>query len=143
MHAVLDRLDDVTDSRSYRAEVLAGLREVLGFDWYAWVGTDPETAVGVDPLASVPDLHELPSIVRLRYGTHVNRWTSLDGRRGAWVAGGRTASSGARHSATTAWPTSPRSSSGTRTGPGASSSCGRRARTTPTTSACWPTSRRC
>ena len=79
MHAVLDRLDDVTDSRSYRAEVLAGLREVLGFDWYAWVGTDPETAVGVDPLASVPDLQELPRIVRLRYGTHVNRWTSLDG----------------------------------------------------------------
>ena len=56
MHAILDRLDDVTDSRPYRAEVLAGLRDVLGFDWYAWVGTDPGTTVGVDPLAAVPDL---------------------------------------------------------------------------------------
>jgi DNA-binding CsgD family transcriptional regulator len=79
MHAVLDRLEDAADSRSYRAEVLAGLRDVLGFDWYAWVGTDPGTTVGVDPLASVPDLAELPRIVRLRYRTAVNRWTSLDG----------------------------------------------------------------
>jgi DNA-binding CsgD family transcriptional regulator len=79
VHAVLDRLEDLTDSRSYRAEVLAGLRDALGFDWYAWVGTDPATSVGVDPVASVPDLQELPRIVRLRYRTPVNRWTGLDG----------------------------------------------------------------
>ena len=79
VHAVLDRLDAVSDSRSYRAEVLAALRDAMGFDWFAWVGTDPATAVGVDPLASVPELHELPGIVRLRYQTPVNRWTSLEG----------------------------------------------------------------
>jgi DNA-binding CsgD family transcriptional regulator len=79
IHAVLDRLDAVTDSRSYRAEVLAAVRDAVGFDWFAWVGTDPATAVGVDPLASVPDLRQLPGIVRLRYQTPVNRWTSLDG----------------------------------------------------------------
>jgi len=79
IHEVLDRLDDVTDSRSYRSEVLAGLRDALSFDWYAWVGTDPATTVGVDPLASVPDLRELPRVVRLRYQTPVNRWTDLDG----------------------------------------------------------------
>ncbi len=79
IHALLDRLDDLDDSRSYRAEVLAGLRAALGFDWFAWVATDPATSVGVDPLASVPDLRELPRIVRLRYGTPVNRWTGLDG----------------------------------------------------------------
>ena len=55
------------------------LRDDMGFDWFAWVGTDPATAVGVDPLASVPDLHELPRIVRLRYQTPVNRWTSFEG----------------------------------------------------------------
>ena len=78
-HAILDRLDKVTDSRTYRTEVLALLRDDVGFDWFAWVGTDPATAVGVDPLASVPDLHELPRIVRLRYLTSANRWTSFDG----------------------------------------------------------------
>lgn len=77
MHAVLDRLDAVDDSRSYRAEVVSALREALGFEWFAWVGTDPATAVGVDPLATVPDLRQLPRIVRLRYRTPVNRWTSL------------------------------------------------------------------
>jgi DNA-binding CsgD family transcriptional regulator len=79
IHAVLDRLDDVADSRSYRVEVLAGLRAALGFDWYAWVATDPATAVGADPVASVPDLRDLPRVVRLRYRTPVNRWTVLDG----------------------------------------------------------------
>jgi DNA-binding CsgD family transcriptional regulator len=79
IHAVLDRLDAVADSRSYRAEVVSALRDALGFEWFAWVGTDPATAVGVDPLASVPDLHQLPRIVRLRYQTPVNRWTTLGG----------------------------------------------------------------
>jgi DNA-binding CsgD family transcriptional regulator len=39
--------------------------------------TDPETTVGSAPLADVPAFEELPELVRLRYGTAVNRWTTL------------------------------------------------------------------
>ena len=67
-----------TDSRVFRAEVLDHLRRVVGFDWYAWVLTDPVTEVGVDPLAHLPELTVLPTVVRLKYLTAVNRWTSLD-----------------------------------------------------------------
>ena len=67
-----------TDSRAFRAEVLDHLRRVVGFDWYAWVLTDPVTEVGVDPLAHLPELTVLPAVVRLKYLTALNRWTSLD-----------------------------------------------------------------
>jgi hypothetical protein len=67
-----------TDSRVFRAEVLDRLRRVVAFDWYAWVLTDPVSTVGVDPLAHLPDLAVLPTVVRLKYLTVVNRWTSLD-----------------------------------------------------------------
>jgi DNA-binding CsgD family transcriptional regulator len=49
----------------------------VGFDAYAWLLTDPETEVGSDPLADVPCLPELPRLVRLKYATETNRWTSL------------------------------------------------------------------
>ena len=52
---------------------------MVGFDWYAWVLTDPGTTVGVDPFAHLPDLSVLPTVVRLKYLTPTNRWTSLDG----------------------------------------------------------------
>ena len=60
-----------------RADVLERLRVSMSFDWYAWVLTDPGTTVGVDPLAELPDLTELPRVVRLKYLTAKNRWTSL------------------------------------------------------------------
>ncbi len=68
-----------TDSRVFRAEVLDRLQRDVRFDWYAWVLTDPVTTVGVDPLAHLPDLAVLPTVVRLKYVTAVNRWTALDG----------------------------------------------------------------
>ncbi len=49
----------------------------MPFDAYAWVLTDPETTVGSAPLAAVPALAELPELIRLRYCTAVNRWTTL------------------------------------------------------------------
>src|SRR3954465_15649772 len=67
-----------TDTRAFRTEVIDRLRDVLGFDWYAWVLTDPATAVGVDPHAHLPDLSVLSRVVRLKYLTAVNRWTSLE-----------------------------------------------------------------
>jgi DNA-binding CsgD family transcriptional regulator len=65
------------DARTLRVEVLALLRQAIGFDAYVWLLTDPETSVGSAPLADVPCLPELPRLIRLKYLTTVNRWTSM------------------------------------------------------------------
>src|SRR3954468_19286333 len=65
------------DPRTLRVHLLQELRRAVDFDAYAWVLTDPETAVGSAPLADVPFLAELPRAIRLRYLTAVNRWTGL------------------------------------------------------------------
>ena len=67
------------DARTFRLEALATIRQVVGFDAYAWLITDPETSVGSSPLADVPCLPELPQAIRLKYLTAVNRWTGLPG----------------------------------------------------------------
>ena len=69
---------NAADSRVLRAELLARLRRVIEFDWYAWVLTDPTTSVGVDPLAEIPDPSAIPATIRLKYLTPLNRWTALD-----------------------------------------------------------------
>lgn len=65
------------DARGLRLDVVAELRRAVGFDAYAWLLTDPVTAVGTSPLADVPWLPELPQQIRLRYLTALNRWTAL------------------------------------------------------------------
>jgi DNA-binding CsgD family transcriptional regulator len=65
--------------RELRLEALAAIRRAVGFDAYAWLVTDPETAVGSSPLADVPCLSRLPQLIRLKYLTAVNRWTALPG----------------------------------------------------------------
>lgn len=65
------------DARTLRLEVLDAIRRAIGFDAYAWLLTDPETSVGSSPLADVPCLPQLPQLIRLKYLTTVNRWTSL------------------------------------------------------------------
>jgi DNA-binding CsgD family transcriptional regulator len=65
------------DTRTFRLEVLDAIRRATGFDAYAWLLTDPETSVGSSPLADVPCLPQLPQLIRLKYLTTVNRWTSL------------------------------------------------------------------
>ncbi len=65
--------------RALRLEALAVIRPAVGFDAYAWLLTDPETAVGSSPLADVPCLPGLPELIRLKYLTAVNRWTALPG----------------------------------------------------------------
>jgi DNA-binding CsgD family transcriptional regulator len=74
---VLQLCQGAADARTLRLEVLAVLRRVIGFDAYVWVVTDPETSVGSAPLADVPCLPELPRLIRLKYLTPVNRWTSM------------------------------------------------------------------
>lgn len=70
--------DRELDSRSFRTAVLAELHRVLEFDWHVWVLTDARTTVGVDPHAVVPDLTELPRMIRLKYLTSTHRWSQLD-----------------------------------------------------------------
>ena len=65
------------DARDLRRDVLAELREVIGFDAYVWLLTDPVTAVGAAPLADVPCMEELPSLIKAKYATHLHRWTVL------------------------------------------------------------------
>ena len=71
------------DARELRLDVLGELRRAIGFDAYAWLLTDPETWVGSAPLADVPCLPELPALIRLKYLTAVNRWTTLAAGRAA------------------------------------------------------------
>ncbi|HEX7188945.1 MAG TPA: helix-turn-helix transcriptional regulator [Actinomycetes bacterium] len=66
------------EARTLRAQLLGEIGQVVGFDAYAWLLTDPETCVGSTPLADVPNLADLPQLIRLKYLTDVNRWTRLD-----------------------------------------------------------------
>ena len=78
LHDRLDRLcESEVDARILRLQALEAIGRVVPFDAYAWVLTDPETEVGSAPLADVPSVAELPRLVRLRYLTAVNRWTTL------------------------------------------------------------------
>jgi len=74
---ILQLCEGDADARTLRLEALAVLRRVIGFDAYVWLVTDPETSVGSAPLADVPCLPELPRLIRLKYLTTVNRWTSM------------------------------------------------------------------
>jgi DNA-binding NarL/FixJ family response regulator len=67
------------DARTLRLQVLELLAETLGYDAFAWLLTDPETAVGASPIADVPCLPRLPELIRLKYLTPVNRWTTMPG----------------------------------------------------------------
>jgi DNA-binding CsgD family transcriptional regulator len=65
------------DDRALRAQVLDVVQRFVFFDAYAFLLTDPVTAVGCSPLAEVPNLATLPDLIRLKYLTPVNRWTGL------------------------------------------------------------------
>lgn len=69
------------ESRGLRQRILAEIVNAVPFDAYVWPLTDPETSVGTAPLADVPQalVAELPRLIRLKYLTDVNRWTTMDG----------------------------------------------------------------
>ncbi len=69
------------ESRALRQRVLAEIGRVVPFDAYVWPLTDPETSVGTAPLADVPAplLADLPRLIKAKYLTGINRWTTLDG----------------------------------------------------------------
>jgi DNA-binding NarL/FixJ family response regulator len=78
---LLERIEKIcqtlADTTALRLQLLDEIRRVVAFDAYAWLLTDPDTAVGSSPLADVPCLPELPRLIRLKYLTEVNRWTRL------------------------------------------------------------------
>ncbi len=65
------------DARALRRQIVDELRRAVAFEAHAWLLTDPVTAVGAAPVADVPWMRELPSQIRLKYATRVNRWTAL------------------------------------------------------------------
>ncbi len=65
------------DDRTLRRQVLTVLRDVVAFDAYVWLLTDPVTTVGAAPLADVPCMAELPALIKAKYVTSINRWTGL------------------------------------------------------------------
>jgi len=69
--------DEPTGDRPLRIAVLDELRRAVGFDWYAWLLTDPETEVGSAPVADTPSVVDLPRLIRSKYLTATNRWTTL------------------------------------------------------------------
>jgi DNA-binding CsgD family transcriptional regulator len=77
---VAEICDRIGEARALRQQVLAEIHQVVGFDAYAWLLTDPETSVGSAPLADLPPplLPLLPRLIALKYVTEVNRWTTLD-----------------------------------------------------------------
>lgn len=72
MTHVCKRIDD---ARDLRLALLEELRQVVPFDAFAWLLTDPGTQVGSSPIADVPCVPELPRLIRLKYATTTNRWT--------------------------------------------------------------------
>jgi DNA-binding CsgD family transcriptional regulator len=69
--------DHALDPRALRLGLLAEIRRAVPFTWYVWTLTDPDTGVGSAPLADVPCLPELPTLIRAKYQTSVNRWTDM------------------------------------------------------------------
>jgi DNA-binding NarL/FixJ family response regulator len=69
-----------SDARTFRAEVLGALRHAVGFDAHVWLLTDPVSAVGADAHANVPAFDQLPSLIKFKYLTRVNRWSDLMAR---------------------------------------------------------------
>ena len=68
---------DGGNSRALRRALLEEISRAVAFDAYAWLLTDPDTEVGCDPVADVPCMPQLPKLIRLKYATETNRWTSM------------------------------------------------------------------
>ncbi|HEV7168197.1 MAG TPA: LuxR C-terminal-related transcriptional regulator [Micrococcaceae bacterium] len=65
------------EDHELRSGLLSEIGKVVGFDWYAWPLADPQTTVGIAPMARIPCPEELPQLIRLKYQARPNRWTEL------------------------------------------------------------------
>jgi DNA-binding CsgD family transcriptional regulator len=73
------------DAGQFRRQALDILRHEVAFDAYVWLLTDPDSGVGAAPLADVPCLPELSALIKSKYATTQQRWTTL--QRGPSPAG--------------------------------------------------------
>ncbi|MEP7019527.1 MAG: helix-turn-helix transcriptional regulator [Pseudonocardiales bacterium] len=60
-----------------RGDAIDVLRQLIQFDAFVWLLTDPVTTVGAAPLADFPWLPDLPALIKAKYATRFNRWTVL------------------------------------------------------------------
>ncbi|MEO8265384.1 MAG: helix-turn-helix transcriptional regulator [Ilumatobacteraceae bacterium] len=78
---IRDRIEDLarqsTGERALRVAILDEIRRHVPFESFVWLTTDPDSSVGSLPLAGVPDLREVPTLIRLRYVTADFRWTGI------------------------------------------------------------------
>lgn len=78
---VQERIEEVCrqqlGSTPLRRRVLDALSEAMDFSAYVWLLTDPVSTVGAAPLADVPCRSELAALIKWKYATPVNRWTTL------------------------------------------------------------------
>ncbi len=74
--SVSDLCEHIDDARTLRLSLLDELRRLVPFESFAWLLTDPTSEVGVAPIADVPCLADLPRLIRLKYATEINRWTT-------------------------------------------------------------------
>ena len=69
------------DERNLRVRLLDEIRGLVPFDAFVWLLTDPDTTVGSSPVADVgasgPTGVDLPTLIRLKYCSTINRWTAL------------------------------------------------------------------
>jgi DNA-binding CsgD family transcriptional regulator len=77
---IVRRCGEHTDERPLRIALVDDLRQAIPFGAHVWALTDPETGVGISPVAAVPAEAEaaLPRLIRSRYLTTVNRPALLD-----------------------------------------------------------------
>jgi hypothetical protein len=74
--SISELCEQIDDERTLRLSLLDELRQLVPFESFAWLLTDPASEVGVSPIADVPCLADLPRLIGLKYATEINRWTT-------------------------------------------------------------------
>lgn len=72
--------DGALEDHDLRRLALEELGRTVQFSSFAWPLADPESAVGISPMARIPCPEELPALIRLKYLTPQGRWTALMGQ---------------------------------------------------------------
>ncbi|WP_277211242.1 helix-turn-helix transcriptional regulator [Isoptericola croceus] len=67
--------------RPLRAALVEAIGGLVPFDAHVFLLTDPVTCVGASPLASIPgqSFDRLPELIKARYLSRGNRWSTIDG----------------------------------------------------------------